>query len=488
LLVLCVVWGLLSCSENAPPKKPIEPTQPPVESEVRHATPDETEAILRAVAGDDLESARNAVKAIVARGDQRFASVLIELMRASQLQILHADGRTAYSRALEAITGEFNGDDWHAWVEWYDGADLEPPPGFMRWKGELLGRLDPAFDRFLREGVPTAIRIEEVVWGGVAFDGIPALDEPKFIAASRADYLEPDEPVFGIEIHGDARAYPLRILDWHEMVNDTVGGTPISLAYCTLCGSGIAYNGRVPDGTVYRFGSSGLLMRSNKLMYDRKTHSLWNQFTGRPVVGPLVERNVRLERVPIVVARWKDWKASHPDTRVLDIETGFERDYSQGAAYAGYFATPELMFPVRRRSELLAPKARVFGVEVNGVAKAYSLDSLVESRVTNDRVAMTNIVLVATRGVITVDGRSARTGPATYRAGGEVRAYDRGARQFRSGPDPLILTDSSGGLWRITEGHLVGPGGERIPRIAGSLAYWFGWNAFHPETQLHEGP
>lgn len=485
LWVLTLACGLCSCGENTPSTKTI---QSPPPAEVRHATPDEVEAILRAVAGDELEPARNAVKAIVARGDQRFASVLIELMRASQLQILHADGRTAYSRALEAITGELIGENWNAWVEWYDTTDLEPPPGFMRWKGELLGRLDPAFDRFLREGVATAIRVEEIVWGGVAFDGIPALDRPKFIDARGADYLEPDEAVFGIEIHGDARAYPLRILDWHEMVNDVVGGTPISLAYCTLCGSGIAYKSRAGDGTVYEFGSSGLLMRSNKLMYDRKTQSLWNQFTGRPVVGPLVERNVRLERVPIVVARWKDWKASHPDTRVLDIATGYERDYSQGAAYAGYFATPELMFPVRQRNSLLAPKARVFGLEINGVAKAYSLDRLVKSRVTNDRVAMTNVVLVATRGVITVEGRGARSGRATYRAGGEVRAYDRGTRQFGPGPDPLTLIDADGGSWRVTEEALEGPLGERIRRIAGSLSYWFGWNAFHPETQLYQDP
>ncbi|MGE4609535.1 MAG: DUF3179 domain-containing protein [Myxococcota bacterium] len=455
---------------------------------MRRTTPDEAEAILRAVVGDDLEPARNAIKTIVAWGDQHFASVLIELMRASQLQILHADGQAAYSRALEAITGEFRGDNWGAWVEWYDSTDLEPPPGFMRWKGELLGRLDPAFDRFLGEGVATAIRIEEIVWGGVAFDGIPALDQPKFIDAGRADYLEPDEPVFGIEINGDARAYPLRILDWHELANDVVGGTPISLAYCTLCGSGIAYAGRVSDGTVYEFGSSGLLMRSNKLMYDRQTHTLWNQFTGRPVVGELVERNIRLDRVPIVVARWKDWKAAHPATRVLDIATGYDRDYSLGAAYAGYFATPELMFPVRQRSSLLAAKARVFGVEINGVPKAYTLDDLVEAQVTNDRVAMTNIVLVATQGTIRVEGRSVRTGPATYRAGGEVRAYDRGARQFGPGPDPRTVTDADGGSWRVTEDALEGPGGERLPRIAGSLAYWFGWNAFYPEARLYQEP
>ena len=130
--------------------------------------------------------------------------------------------------------------------------------------------------------------MEEIAWGGVLVDGIPALDNPRMTTASAASYLNPDDPVFGVEINGDARAYPLRIANWHEMVNDVVGGVPVSLAYCTLCGSGILFDGRVAGrAEPFTFGSSGLLYRSNKLMYDRQTDSLWEQLAGHPVTGSL---------------------------------------------------------------------------------------------------------------------------------------------------------------------------------------------------------
>ena len=144
----------------------------------------------------------------------------------------------------------------------------------------------------------------------MAKDGIPALTNPKQVAPEQATYLTDDELVFGVEIDGDARAYPLRILDWHEMLNDVVGGVPVTLAYCTLCGSGILYDTRVPGrAEPFVFGSSGFVYRSNKLMYDQATHSLWNQFTGRPVVGPLTGSGIELKVLPVTLASWRDWLA-----------------------------------------------------------------------------------------------------------------------------------------------------------------------------------
>src|SRR5262249_22543445 len=154
--------------------------------------------------------------------------------------------------------------------------------------------------------------------------GIPALDQPKMIPAADAGYLNADDPVFGVEINGDARAYPLRIANWHEMVNDVVGGVPVSLAYCTLCGAGILFDGRVAGrAEPFNFGSSGLLYRSNKLMYDRQTDSLWNQFTGRPVMGRLTGSRIELKVLPVVLTSWSQWRAHHKDTLVLSLETGF---------------------------------------------------------------------------------------------------------------------------------------------------------------------
>ena len=270
------------------------------------------------------------------------------------------------------------------------------------------------------------------------------------------------------------------------MVNDRVGGVDFSIAYCTLCGSGIAYRGVASDGTRYDFGSSGFLMRSNKLMVDRQTRTLWNQITGRPVLGPLAATDVRLEMLPVVVTRWRDWQARHPGTRVLSLETGHDRPYQPGAAYAGYFASPETMFPARERSRLLPRKARVFGIEVDGVPKAYPLDTLIAERVVNDRVNGVPVVLVAPREQIRVEGVSVRSGPASYLAGAPVRAYrtDGATLHF----DGETLRDATGRVWTLGEEGLEGPDGARAARLPGFLAYWFGWSSYHPGTLVYGVP
>jgi len=178
-----------------------------------------------------------------------------------------------------------------------------PHPSFRKLKIEVLERIDPRFMQFLggdrskRENLK--IRLEEIVWGGVKVDGIPSLDNPKLVAARDAGYVRDDDLVFGVEINGDARAYPLRIMGWHEMFNDVIGGVPVALAYCTLCGAGILFEtGEVHQGKTLVFGSSGFLYRSNKLMFDRQTNSLWNQFTGEPVSGPLKDAGIKLKSAP----------------------------------------------------------------------------------------------------------------------------------------------------------------------------------------------
>jgi len=294
-------------------------------------------------------------------------------------------------------------------------------------------------------GLSTA-RVEEIQWGGVHVDGIPALDQSAMIDSVQAGYLTPDEPVFGLEINGDARAYPLRILDWHEMANDIVGGVPVSIAYCTLCGAAVAYNGLASDGVVYDFGSSGFLFRSNKLMYDRQTRTLWNQLTGEPVLGELVGTGVKLEILPIVLTTWASWLEQHPDTQVLDRNTGFNRPYDVGSAYGDYFSATETMFPVWQRNDL---------------------------------------VVVALNGPVSVEGQSRRIGPVTYIAGSEVRAYNRGDHTFTTGPSIDVLMDERGRQWQVTEAALIGPDGEEAMRLGGHLAYWFGWFAFFPDTLVY---
>ncbi|HEV7517889.1 MAG TPA: DUF3179 domain-containing protein [Thermoanaerobaculia bacterium] len=395
--------------------------------------------------------------------DRRFVAPLIELIR------FHP--RVDLEGTLVAITGAHPGKRWNDWYVWLgDHTEIPIPPGFATWKGELYGRrMDPELHRFLDSGRPSRIRVEMIQWGGVHVDGIPALENPRFVPAAEASYLTAGEPVFGVEIAGDARAYPLRILDWHEMANDVVGGVPVALTYCTLCGAGVLYDARAAGagGRTFTFGSSGFLYESNKLMFDRQTDTLWNQLTGEPVNGPLAETGLTLKRLPVVVTSWARWRGAHPETRVLDIHTGYDRDYTPGKAYGKYFASPDLMFPVWKRSQALPDKTWIFALLVGAAPKAYPLDALTRERVVDDTLGGTPVVLLADPG------------------SREVRAYERGAFRFKPGKDTLAPVDPDGRPWRATEEALLGPGGERLPRLPGHLAYWFGWFSFYPRTEIY---
>lgn len=489
IILLLIIWRpFAEAPESAsPPSKsptptmiePIPPTQPSAESDSLIPGPEAVELMYQISHGSEPQEA---IDTVVSAGDRRFIAVFIEMMRANEIRLLEGAGYRAHVEALEALSGQPFGGDWYAWVEWYGGTDLTPPPGFTGWKGFVLGGIDPRFAGLLRDEHPSSIRVEEIQWGGVVMDGIPALINAVMIPAEQADYLTPQEAVFGISINGDHRAYPLRIMDWHEMANDVVGGVPLSLAYCTLCGAGIAFDGRASNGETYTFGSSGFLFRSNKLMYDHQTRTLWNQITGEPVLGELTGSDIQLDLLPVVVTSWESWLEQHPDTTVLDIETGHQRTYEPGVAYGAYFASDVTMFPVWQRSQLLETKDRVYALRVEDIPKAYPLQILIEEQVVNDVIGETPLVLIASRGDITVQAAGV---VGTYNAGGEVRAYQRQGETFTPGPDASTVLDSEGNSWQVTEEALVGPNGELAPRLNGHLAYWFGWYTFFPNTLLY---
>jgi len=222
-------------------------------------------------------------------------------------------------------------------------------------------------------------------------------------------------------------------------------------------------------GRTFVFGSSGFLFRSNKLMYDQQTKSLWHHMRGEPVVGPLADSGIRLTPRPVVTTTWQEWVRRHPRTVVLDIDTGHVRDYTPGRPYGAYYASPETMFPVFPRSSRLATKDVVFVLRLDPDRKLYPLGVFDGEPVVNDTVGTTPVV---------VFGQSAtRT----------VRAYERGHLRFRSGPGPdELIAERTGERWRIEEEALVSaPGGRRLARLAGHLAYWFGWFAFHPDTPVY---
>ena len=407
--------------------------------------------------GSDDER-RAALDALVARGNDDALATLILAMR-------YRRGDPGHIEAFHTLTGE-TVSGWFDAMVWQEAhPEIKAHPGYRDVKLEVFERLDPAFLRFLggRRSDPEnlKIRLEEITWGGVAVDGIPALDYSKMIRADEAAYLRDDDRVFGVSINGDVRAYPLRILAWHEMFNDVVGDIPVTLAYCTLCGAGILFETKV-DGQdrPFIFGSSGFLYRSNKLMFDRSTDSLWNQFTGEPVSGPLADDGIKLNILPVTLTSWGDWRARHPRGRVLSPDTGFERDYSSGAAYRDYFASPDLMFPAATDPESgLGPKDEVFGIRTFAAAKAWPLSVFADGAVINDTLNGRNIVLVG-------DDEN-----------GGVRAYERGEARFDKGRDPMHLT-GPGGDWEIGEDALTGPDGTALPRLPGHVSYWFAWNSF----------
>lgn len=399
--------------------------------------------------------------------------------------------RAAAQNVLEALSGEQRGSRQLDWVEYVGSrTDLEPKPGYGDFKASLFGRIDPRFEALLGGDRPARIRLEEVVWGGVRFEGIPALDRPRHVPAAEADYLEDGERVFGVSAGGEHRAYPRRILSWHEMANDVVGGEPVTLSFCTLCDSAVLYSGRLPSGQTLTFGTSGLLYRSNKLMVDRDTGTLWSNITGEAVVGPLAQDGARggggsgassgtgggpatLEVLPVTDTKWAEWRARHPDTTVLALEPERGRqwgfDYRPGAADR---AREGVSFPVWQKSGRLDPKAEIYALRLGGVPKAYPLDRLAEEGLVHDTLGGVAIVLV------------------TDAASGAVRVYRAEGRRFSAGTEGALV-DEAGRPWRLTEEALVPPpdaGLDPLPRVPGHSSFWFGWFGFYPDTEVYGAP
>ena len=240
-----------------------------------------------------------------------------------------ADTRRRLTTFLERQTRQRFGDDLRAWRKWMWALPDSPHPDYASFKAELYSRIDPQFRAFFPPRVRSTIRLDEIDWGGVTVNGIPPLRSPKTIPAADATWLRDGHIVFGIIINGQARAYPKRILAWHEMAIDRVGGVDLTIVYCTLCGTVIPYESGV-SGRRLTFGTSGLLYRSNKLMFDEETRSLWSSLEGVPVVGTLVDSGLQLPFRSVVTTTWGEWKRDHPTTTVLSLETGYERELRRG--------------------------------------------------------------------------------------------------------------------------------------------------------------
>lgn len=263
--------------------------------------------------------------------------------------------------------------------------------------------------------------------GGPPRDGIPAIDAPVFVGADAAGFLAEDDRVLGLSYRGEARAYPIKILNWHEVVNDRIGGEAIAVTYCPLCGTGVALHA---GGGPRSFGVSGLLYNSDVLLYDRETESLWSQLMMQAVSGP--EKGKRLQPLPLQHTSWRAWRAQNPATKVLSTDTGFSRDYDRDP-YSGYAGSEALYFSVNARSRRYHPKEQVLGLEIDGRHKAYPFVELARhgSSIVEDRLGTTPV-----RILFDADERSAVAMDAVGRA---------------------------------------------LPAVT---SYWFAWFAFHPDGEV----
>jgi len=292
---------------------------------------------------------------------------------------------------------------------------------------------DPAdFNGFDVTGA--TVPVDAIMRGGPPKDGIPAIDAPKFVAAKDAR-LAAGGRVLGVLRGGMARAYPVHLLNWHEVVNDRFGREAVTVTYCPLCGTGMAFEAP-PIASQRGFGVSGLLYNSDVLLYDRATASLWSQILQQAVSGPL--KGTRLKAIPLTHTSWADWRHRHPDTLVLSSDTGFVRDYHRDP-YAGYDKVARLMFDVQHRDDRLPLKEWVLGLQVGGATKAYPFSVL------------------------------------AWRVGADGRLRDSLAGQaveIRFEPEHQSA-------------EAFDAAGQPLP---GVMAYWFAWFAFHPETQVLGGP
>ena len=408
----------------------------PLSEELREAV---EVAFVEAMRGRDWGSAQQAaLEEIAASKDPRLAWLVSDLMRFAAGQRLNE----ALNRAAAQLLGfdRTTPVHWGTVTDHLIAWDIPAPPDYLPVKRAIFTAIGPAWKPLFVEG---DIDWRLVSWGGVPIDDrpfdrtdvpcncIPAADNPPVQSAEEATWLKDDDIVFGVTINGESRAYPRRIMEVREMVNDTLGGRDIGMPYCTLCGAAQAYyTDRLPEGVARPvLRTSGLLIRSNKVMYDLETFSVFDTFLGEAVTGPLHEKGIKLEPVAVVTSDWGSWKKAHPGTTVLiePLALGRDFDFRNGRDKDGP------IFPVGDVDPRLPVHEDVIGVvTASGKPVAFQRSKAVAALTQGREIAVENVRL-------------------TLDAGG-IRAVDA------DGSD-----------------------------LGSHEAFWFAWSQFHPGTELWSG-
>lgn len=334
-----------------------------------------------------------------------------------------------------------------------------------------------------------SVALQDIISGGPPKDGIPAIDRPQFDTVAKADgWLKPKEPVILLERAGDARAYPLQVLIWHEIVNDMVGGTPVSVTFCPLCNTSIAFDRRLEArlaAQVLDFGTTGKLRFSDLVMYDRQTETWWQQATGEAIVGALTGK--RLTFLPSQVISWEMFRRSYPQGKVLNRETGHSRAYGRNP-YVGYDNINSSPFLYAGpKDDRLPPMERVVTVSLGGEDVAYPFSVLEKVRVANDTVGGRPIVVLFSKGVASaLDGSDIAASRDVGATGVFERTVEKQTLTFRVRGDAIVDTQT-GSTWNVLGAATAGPlAGKRLTPVVHGNHFWFSWAVFMSKTKVYK--
>lgn len=333
---------------------------------------------------------------------------------------------------------------------------------------------------FSRHTVP----LEEIMSGGPPRDGIPPIDAPTFIPLAAANgWLKDREPVVAVQRQGVAKAYPLQVLIWHEIVNDTIGNEPITVTFCPLCNSAIAFKRKL-GSMVLDFGTTGRLRKSDLVMWDRQTESWWQQFTGEAIIGSLAGK--QLELVPASIVSYAAFKHTFPQGTVLSKETGLHRDYGRNP-YTGYDDIDSSPFLYRGPTDpRLRPMERVVAITLGKVDKAYPYRVLAKQQVVYDTVGSQKIVVLYNPGTASALDKSdiaqsrdtGATGVFIPQVGNQSLTLDAKGDHF--------VDRETQTTWNILGKGIAGPlAGRHLPPVVHGDHFAFAWLAFKPKTQIY---
>ncbi len=329
------------------------------------------------------------------------------------------------------------------------------------------------------------VPLSEIKSGGPPKDGIPAIDDPSFVSVDEADgWLEDPEPIATVRRGGETKAYPLRILTWHEIVNDRIGGDPVSVTFCPLCNTTLAFE-RTFDGQVLDFGTTGRLRKSDLVMYDRQTETWWQQATGEAIVGRYAGRELTF--VPSPVLSWETVKERHPDARVLSRDTGYDRPYGRNP-YTGYDRRqgPIARFFSGEPDDRLPAMERVVALHFGDESVAVPYSALEEEKTVRVEVGDREVVVFWAPGTASaLDTQSIPEGRDVGSTNVFQPAVDGRTLRFEPEGDGRFRDTETGSVWTITGEAVAGElEGSELEAVAHGNHFWFAWVAFRPETRV----